>query len=227
MQGNPLLGKYLYFMDDDDLMASNFFDVLYAKIQHKEPDFISFNSVVVDNGVVQKKQSVRHRLTEDRYYDDIDLYLKDDYWNLSPVWIYLYKKSFLVDNDITFEKGISGEDNIFYVDVIRYANNAYILTDNLYYYVKRNGSVTTGTDSSANLRRSFNIVTQKIMDRSRIHSTTERNRFIKHRLKVSRAAEIIYTDVSQLRKVLIAVWKGVLFERTFIAYIIKSWRRIT
>ena len=49
-------------------------------------------------------------------------------------WNKLYRKSIIIDNDITFPEGKLYEDNAFYWKYIAFCNNVYFINKKLHYY---------------------------------------------------------------------------------------------
>ena len=57
------------------------------------------------------------------------------------VWRYLFRKSFLVENNLTFDQGELGEDTPFSMQAVLLANKVVTVPGAVYYYMKRENSI--------------------------------------------------------------------------------------
>lgn len=135
-------GEWVYFLDSDDL-------ILPCTIEHM------INCIADDiDFVFSKFRGVRsvEEITSDcnlgiaKIYDAKDLqknFLIRSVIVLAPGT--LYRKSFLTDNNLKFEKIPWSEDQHFIWRVLAFMNKAVYLDEPLYQYYKHSGSIMTAT----------------------------------------------------------------------------------
>lgn len=110
-------GKYLLFLDSDDELFG--FSEL-RDLQLYSDDWILFD-YILDNG---RQSRIRRQLVESEGLIELDTVVKTSIEtnNLCECWGKLYRREFLVLNEITFPVGIiQGEDFIFNLQVMYYA----------------------------------------------------------------------------------------------------------
>ena len=131
-------GEFIYFVDSDDYLVGN----LFAEFEDKlTPDFDllvfsyynSFEQEMTEKN--RKKKILPYNGSYDKYdFSKIfkDLFLSD---MLYTVWNKLYRREFLIENNISFEKYELGEDVRFNLNVYREVNKVYLSQDSYYVYV--------------------------------------------------------------------------------------------
>ena len=141
-------GEFIYFVDSDDYLVGN----LFAEFEDKlAPDldllvFSYYNSFEQDMTERNRtKKSLPYSGSYDKYnFTKIfkDLFLSD---MLYTVWNKFYRRVFLIENNISFEKYELGEDVRFNLNVYRNVNRVYLSQESYYVYViGRNGSAMSG-----------------------------------------------------------------------------------
>lgn len=138
-------GKYIYFMDSDDILELNALENLYNLSEDKKTDFIFFKLINFDDETGQKTN---------RYYYDMP-YLKkavgDSVFNYNDVKDVIFdlpvsvpakffNKKFV--SDIKFPEGILFEDNIFFIEAIFKSDRLYFYDEYLYDRRIRKNSIT-------------------------------------------------------------------------------------
>ena len=138
-------GKYIYFMDSDDILELNALEKLYNLSEDKKTDFIFFKLINFDDETGQKTN---------RYYYDMP-YLKksvgDSVFNYNDVKDVIFdlpvsvpakffNKKFV--SDIKFPEGILFEDNIFFIEAIFKSDRLYFYDEYLYDRRIRKSSIT-------------------------------------------------------------------------------------
>ncbi|MBR1425412.1 glycosyltransferase family 2 protein [bacterium] len=126
-------GKYICFLDSDDYLDKCFFSECIKQID-TNPDILIFG-VKNTNSIFGTQYS---SLFFDQKYNISNLF---KYHTIS--YNKIYKRSFLIDNDIKFSNTKTGEDQIFTIKSMLYAEKINILKKDLYFYRKqRVGSLT-------------------------------------------------------------------------------------
>ena len=106
------IGEYIFFLDSDDVINENTLELLIDGI--KDNDIIIGNyKIHYDNGVIEK------------FITPIDSKF-NMFFESVTIWNRLYKKSFIIDNDISFEKIYQGEDRLFLANL--YIHNPKVIT---------------------------------------------------------------------------------------------------
>ena len=139
--------NYIMFLDADDLYLDNTCETLYKKIKNDGCDLVSGNFIQIKN----KKEIIKDwdylnlknkELKINNILDKLDLF------NVAPsVWVKIYKKSFLLRNDIRFVENLPAEDLIFVSEALIKARCLIFIDMPLYYYVER--------DYSTNLQKAI------------------------------------------------------------------------
>ncbi len=130
-------GKYVWFVDSDDWIANDALFNLKKKInQNNNPEIITFrHTTVFSDGTYSKTNS-----GEDLKNSGLD-FLKSN--SFLSACCCVYAVSFLKENDFTFKEGILWEDSELNLKAYALANNHYFLAKPLYFYLRRDSSITT------------------------------------------------------------------------------------
>ena len=141
-------GEFVYFVDSDDYLVGN----LFAEFEDKlAPDldllvfsyYNSFEQEMTERN--RTKKSLPYSGSYDKYsFTKIfkDLFLSD---MLYTVWNKFYRRAFLIENNISFEKYELGEDVRFNLNVYRNVTKVYLSQESYYVYViGRIGSAMSG-----------------------------------------------------------------------------------
>lgn len=156
-------GKYIYFMDSDDLITSGMLQELWDHCEEKELDVIYFSgtSFYETKDLEDKHKGFKNSYYREGSYPDVlagpQMYLQmknnADY-SMSPC-LQLIKKELLIENAIRFPEGIIHEDNYFSFMVIMKARRTFCVNDIYFYRRVRAASVMTNKESWKNLRGYF------------------------------------------------------------------------
>lgn len=139
-------GTYIMYIDSDDFIDSNSFDKtikLFYSLKNKTLDFLisDFSLVNSKNEIYNCRKQIKNSpfIIEDFNYMKSFLSSKGNYWN---VWRYLYRKEFLLENNITFKENYKSEDIDYSTKVLLKAQNCCFYHNPYYCYrVRRNGSL--------------------------------------------------------------------------------------
>lgn len=122
------IGEYILFVDSDDFIDKNMCKVLYDNANNGD---IIFSNYYSDYGT--KKEEMNFSIKVNKYFGiNLEKNIKYDgkyvyERSLAAVWDKLYKKSFLLKNNLFFTPKIVHED-------LNFSLKAFLLTDNIYYY---------------------------------------------------------------------------------------------
>lgn len=141
-------GEFIYFVDSDDYLVGNLFadfaDKLVSDLDLAV--FSYYNSFEED---LTEKQRTEKSLPFKGSYDKdgfikifIDLFLSD---MLYTIWNKIYRREFLLENNLSFEQYELGEDVRFNLNVYRNVTKVYLSQESYYVYViGRKGSAMSG-----------------------------------------------------------------------------------
>ena len=140
-------GNYLYFMDPDDFLSDDFFEMISPQF-NKKWDVLCFgyNEIKENNNNILSCRS--HTYSQTGILDKgefrsrfVDLFKTDMMYN---VWSRVYNKSFILKYDIKFPSRPIGEDTLFNFQVYQYLDNILFIDSTLYNYIAgRSGSALT------------------------------------------------------------------------------------
>lgn len=132
-------GRYIAFVDSDDSVKLNTFEVMYKKASEADYDVVACDVDVVypDNTVVAKS-------AVDLQQNNLTLNQKRKlFLNMYPTaWNKIYKRDLFFDNDIWFTPRIWFEDVLFMSMLIPKIKSISYVEENLYEYYQREGSIT-------------------------------------------------------------------------------------
>lgn len=146
-------GDYIFLLDSDDYIAENALEVLAKNIDNQ--DFIFFNGQrFFENGHIETPDEniFENRMTGWQYYNKYALIQRKFHFVCAV--LRLYRREFLIENNLFFQQGIYHEDNLFTPICCYFAKNVKVIPDILYFYRIREGSIT----QKANKKSIFDIV---------------------------------------------------------------------
>lgn len=147
-------GDYVFFLDSDDWIEPNTLKILADK-QNGE-DLLCFNGRrYFEDGRTETPDAgiVEDRLTGWEYYNKYALVSRKFHFVCTV--LRLYRREYLLKNNLFFEEGIYHEDNLFTPLACYYAKSVKVIPDILYVYRIREGSIT----QNANVQRLFDMIT--------------------------------------------------------------------
>lgn len=149
------VGSYVIFVDGDDWLDFSYVEVMVGALEETRAQLVHSNvTVMYQDGVTKPKQK---NLYERRYVLDADIALRIMAYELSSEVTFsasasckLFRRDFLVDNDIRFQEGIFYEDQSFSYETLIRATKVVCEPGPTYRYLKRIGSITQSyTDAYA------------------------------------------------------------------------------
>lgn len=136
---------YIGYVDSDDWVELSMFEKMVEAIETHDCDFVGCRWDFAKSKELRQlsKQYGRNGYFDLSTYEARFEFIKTKI-ALVTLWDKVYKKSFLVDNDIYCPEHLRHEDFFFSYLVFLYAKNCYFLEDCLYhYFVNPNGTVLT------------------------------------------------------------------------------------
>lgn len=133
-------GDYIHFMDSDDTIEKDMYENIIDEIGNKEKDLIitgtRYNENNKINIYIPQKCEINTLNEMKDFIKDNCISGRRDIFNV--VWNKLYKRDFLLKNDIRFDKNITfGEDFLFNLKCMKNTNSIYIINKAYYNYMRR------------------------------------------------------------------------------------------
>ncbi|MGB3161816.1 MAG: glycosyltransferase [Carnobacterium sp.] len=150
-------GKYILFVDSDDYIDVRLLADAVPLMEEKRLDLIRFNGMAFTDGmektINQKYYDFSHRLVENHIYKE-DSFKANSRTFVSPVYLYLTRRSVLTENNLFFREDIIHEDELFTPQVFVHIKTMMYLNKFYYYRRYRENSIMT-IQTPEQLKRSF------------------------------------------------------------------------
>ncbi len=164
------VGKYVYFLDSDDIAAPNLIEKALARANECDADLVAFHGYTfVNDDVNTKKFKSGFNKNIATNTDGVVSYKDFPSTILSLVnvvpWNKLIRRDFLVKNNIRFLNLTTSDDVTFsalcnaYAERIAFADNAL-----LYYRVGHSGTVSTNSSNILNVRFAVEAVEKRVAE---------------------------------------------------------------
>ena len=135
-------GKYIYFMDSDDLIVPECLQLHYDSIVTNQSDFTIAGVKKIGGHSVNSNM----KFTSLSGNDILKSYLQREW--MTSAWNKLIVKDFLLENELFFKKGLIYEDMLWLFEVVLNANRMSVVPQQTYLYIIRNNSITTTLNST-------------------------------------------------------------------------------
>ncbi len=160
-------GKYISFLDGDDWLSPDTFEILIEKAEADNLDVLMFKNIVYYEEQEEFGMEVYYDMEymnkfENKVFNHFDLDKSKLFSISNAVWNKFYLKSFLDDNDIRFPiENLIFEDNPFFYKVLTSAKRISLIDRYFHNRRRRPGSITT-----LNNEKLFNYIdiTFKVLD---------------------------------------------------------------
>lgn len=139
-------GEYIGFIDSDDYVDLNMYELLYRKATQTNADIVECNLHHTYKNYEDTEKIVQ-------YSDKEELIA----FGCSVAWNKIYKREWLLKTGVVFPKGINHEDIDFFCLLVPYANKIEYIDDACVHYVQREGSIN-------------NLRSEKLLDIHKIFS---------------------------------------------------------
>lgn len=138
-------GDYITFVDSDDWIDKEYLNVLYSKIISQDFDIVraSFEFYDNDNNSYKAPKIDKRLLVKKQP----DIYNRLFFaYTTTFIWGELYKTSIIKNNNVLFYQSKMGEDIPFKLLTYIYSKKILFIENNLYFYRKRQNSLTQETE---------------------------------------------------------------------------------
>lgn len=150
-------GEYIAFVDSDDYVETDMFELMYNKAKEQSYDIVACDvnckypnkDVLIKSGISASKTNMD---IDDRKELILTAYV--------VAWNKIYKRE-LFTEDRLFMKNIWYEDVLFFYKLIPYINSIGIVEKKLYHYIQRSNSITyTYNDKLYDICKILNLLTE-------------------------------------------------------------------
>jgi len=139
-------GEYIYYLDSDDYLLPGALQKMLDFVVSKKLDLAFFN--VIKEGVepyFKIKTEIPGPTTGIELY--AGNYMKNEFFPPSAVWMYMFRKKFLIKFNLRFKEGIEHEDEEYTPRAYFFAERvSYLNIPIQFHRVMREGSVTAATN---------------------------------------------------------------------------------
>lgn len=139
-------GDYILFLDSDDWLEPNTLETIAKALNDQDVLCFSGRRFFEETNSFNSADELLEKVYESGmdYYNENALLPRD--FAFVCVVLRVYKRSFLLENNLRFEEGIFHEDNLFTPLICYYAKNVRVVNACLYNYRIRAHSITTTAD---------------------------------------------------------------------------------
>lgn len=152
-------GEYVSFVDADDWISEDSFELLYEKAKSFDLDILFFQMINYINSTGSLVETELYNYSV--FLNNLDINIPFSYVDIKDYLFQiavcpvskLYKKSFLDKNDLFFNENMIFEDNVFFYNAFLKAKNVSFIDKKLYYRRRHSESVTQNISE-----KSFDII---------------------------------------------------------------------
>ncbi len=134
-------GDYVLFVDSDDYLADNSIETLCSKLSGEDVLYYNvqrFYDTTKERLSIAPLPEVKN-MNGKTYYEHF--FNRKNYMPCVCVWAAVYRRYFLLENNLYNKDGITHEDEEFYPRVLYYAKSVSTINDVLYFYRLRDGGI--------------------------------------------------------------------------------------
>lgn len=187
------IGNYVYFIDSDDFIDPVNFSIFAKQSIDDDLDIgigrFSYWGTSKKYGLseVENHQVIHNKIARgEEVYECLQ--------NRMEVWIKIFKKDFLIKNNIKFVNGMLFEDEVFNVHIMIFSQKVKYFDIPFYFYFQREGSIVNSNDLNKYLH--YYRIASKIFDLMSLSDSEKSKRIVCYRgwafLKVALLQSYIY-----------------------------------
>lgn len=183
---NHALGKYVCFLDSDDMVNTNNLKLLVEEAIKEDLDIIegkleeiSETNIKITSGTERNVIQSTNVMDGDTYF--ATMYEKSLYFPMA--WCRIYKLEYIKNSDYRFVPNLQFEDEVFSPKVIINSNRIKYSNLPFYIYRRRDGSITTNIAKSNKWLESYLKIIDNLSDFSKKIINTKSYTFLKSRIE--------------------------------------------
>lgn len=159
-------GKYIFFMDSDDILELTALEDTYKVAEERDVDFVIFQAInyYMDTGKLVEAENYSMNELADDVGDSVFNWkdIKKHVFNITVTpWSKLYNREFVMKNNIIYPEGLVFDDNVFFFETLFAADRITFLRKHLF---KRrwysSSSTTSGAKHFANYIKICDLIWQ-------------------------------------------------------------------
>lgn len=162
-------GKYIYFLDSDDMITKNAIEELWQEAEGKDLDVIFFDGQVIYEDEDLKQRFKGYRMQHFGDYEPVmngmeifNAMQTNREWAVNPPREF-WRRDFLINAELQFENGIIHEDELFSTLAVMQAERCSVMKKQYFIRRFRQNSIMTSIKTSKNMDGYFKCIT-KIME---------------------------------------------------------------
>lgn len=155
---NEATGEYIGFVDADDIIAPDMFEILFNALVKYEADVVYCEKDTISENIHYSDLIFPESILDNKILNITDENRAE--FLLSErgcVWSGLYKKSLIIDNNVFFPEKLRFEDNYWVTLMKCYFNKVVVLDKYKGYYYRLNSASTT------HLKNAFDLFDERIV----------------------------------------------------------------
>lgn len=201
-------GKYIYYIDADDWISPNALEKMLAKSEKQNLDILISNAIMHNyktKKILDCMIDLRQILDENVLYNINNPTFVKNFFFISPTpWGKLYKKDFLIKNDLFFIENLIFEDIEIFFRYMIMADNVSVIYDKLYFYRQsvEESSTNLGDARQLDVVRCFSIIENTLKESGLFDTLKPPFYDLKLKLFMSRY-EIVTPDLKEAFKPLL------------------------
>ncbi len=148
-------GEYLFFLDSDDWLETGALELLYHRAEESQVDIVYFSGRVHWEGEIPHQEQSLHLHRPALLCDGVVRTACQQFEHavtqhavLPFAWLQFFKRSYYQQEQLRFYPDIYYEDNLFTFQSLFTAKRTICLSQELYHYRKRGGSITRGRSTN-------------------------------------------------------------------------------
>lgn len=166
-------GKYIYFLDSDDYISLETLRTSYEKCEKYNLDILTFDAQcfldiddenkIENMDIVSKENYDRKSVLESKVLEGQDFYnyiIKSNAYK-QPIWLYVYRTEFLIENKLYFYHGLIHEDELYTIQALINAKNVLYIPKSFFFRRLRFNSIMTSKIRKKNID-SLNIICKEL-----------------------------------------------------------------
>lgn len=194
-------GKYIYFLDSDDMIRENAIQELWNEAENKQLDVVFFDGIVFfeDDELIDRfKGYGMHHLGNYNLImsgrEAFDAMIKNGEWAVNAPREF-WKRRFLLDHNIRFENGIIHEDELFSTLAIMQVQRCSVMKNEYFIRRFRKNSIMTSEKSQKDMNGYFACMSKILEYLSNYERNTENKDDINIYLNKMKSLIIYYMSV--------------------------------
>lgn len=144
-------GKYIYFLDSDDMIELNTLEITVKHLEERQLDILFFDGCAIfENNELEEcyskyKTMYKKNINCEKTLTGFDMFAKlvssNNY--IASQCLYIFDKKLIVENDIRFKENSIHEDNLFTFKLLLSASKVAYINETLFIRRVREGSTMT------------------------------------------------------------------------------------